>query len=140
MKIQIGLYNPKSLCCYSLKETEQNVKSSQQIRQKLTWNVSTLNGKISLIDSLALDIILPCSIRISLDKFSSLTPVYTTRIAAILTGSGGQNTTLTCITHSGDISFTHFIYGKNNWYEQAPYMHEKTTDKSTRTIPMHAII
>ena len=135
MKILIGhcSYNPKSPCCHSLKETEQNVKNSQQIRQKLTWNMSTLYGKISLIDSLALDIILPCRIRISLDKFSSLTPVYTTRIAASLTGSGGQNTTFTCITHSGDTSFTHFTYGKNNWYKQAPYLHEKTTDKSTCT-------
>ena len=100
-------YNQKSPCSCLLTETERNVKSNQHIRQNLTWNVSTLNGKMSLIDSLALDIILLCNIRISLDKFSSLTPLYISLISAILTGSGGQNTTFTCKTHSYDLLFTH---------------------------------
>lgn len=51
----------------------------------------------------------------------------------ILIGFGGQNTTFTCITHSRDISSTHFTSGRNNYYKQAPYMHEKTIDDITVT-------
>ena len=58
-----------------LQKPNEMWRASNNIRQNLTWNVSTLNGKISLIDSLALDIILLCNIRISLDKLSSLTPL-----------------------------------------------------------------
>jgi hypothetical protein len=64
--------------------------------RNLTWNTSTLNGKISFIDSLAWDIIFPCNTRISLDKFSSLVSLCISLIAAFLTGSGGQNMTFTC--------------------------------------------
>lgn len=70
-------------------------KKAIETKQKQTWNMSTLNLKISLIASLALDNILLCSIRTSLDKFSSFVWRYISRIVAILTGSGGQNTSCT---------------------------------------------